>query len=150
MRFVTKALTLALLLMPLALFAAPVATAKSEEGTAGREAWGQSLPETLLISMWSSREGEVKAAKISTSREVFGLSFEMGAGDKQGIKIAVAGRILPKGNGSYELLLYVDGAGASGSKGAMGIKVQSSVIAKKGAPAVVAGNQDGQLMIRID
>jgi hypothetical protein len=117
---------------------------------AGRQAWGDKLPETQSISMWNSSEGEAKAAKISSSREVFACSFEMGKEGKSGLKAAVAGRILPRADGSYEVLLYVDIAGSDASKGGMGLKLQNSVVLKKGVAAVVAGNKDGQLYIRID
>jgi hypothetical protein len=74
----------------------------------------------------------------------------MSKGEKQGLKAAVAGRILPRGDGSYELLLYVDIGGSDPGKGGMAFKVQTSLLLKKGVAAVAAGNQDGQLMVRVD
>lgn len=152
MRAMTLFLLLGTLLSPLAAEAAKASApaVKAEEGMAGREAWGDKLPQMLTLTFWSGKDGEVKATKISTSREVFAISLEFGKGDKLGVKAAIAGRVLPRGEGSYELLLYIDVAGAESSKGALGLKVQSSVVAKKGQATAVAGNQDGQLFVRVD
>ncbi len=126
------------------------AAATAAEKPAKSESWGERLPQTLKISLWSDKDGEAKAGSISTSRENFEVFFEMGKSRKTGLRIALRGRVLPVGNGSYEVMLNGRLEGGDESKGGLGLKIRCSTIVKKGEAAVLAGSKDGKMMLRVD
>ena len=113
------------------------------------DAWGNRLPETLKISLWSSKEGETAASSISTSRERFSAFAMMGSDSKGGMVISVRGQILPAKEGGYEALLDVDIKGGTKDNGGMELKLKSSAVLKKGESKILASNKDGQFFIKI-
>ena len=113
-----------------------------------QEFWGSRLPETLKVTFWSSKDGESAASSISTSREQFSASFQLGSDNKGGVKLWVKGRVLPTKEGAYEVLLDLSVEGGS-KDGNLDLKLKTSAILKKGAPVSLASNKDGHFFIRI-
>jgi hypothetical protein len=113
------------------------------------DSWGGRLPETLKISIWSSKDGESGASSLATSRERFSAFAMIGSDSKGGMVISVKGRILAAKDGAYEVLLDMDVKGGTKGSGGMELKLKTSALLKKGEPKILASNKDGQFFIKI-
>lgn len=123
---------------------------EDDDAVEAESSWGAKLPQALTVSFWSAKDGEGSASKIITSREVFAISFSMGKEGKEGMIIELGGRIFPRADGSFELLLEIEAKGGDANKGAMALELQNSALIKKGQATLLFGHKEEKFFVKID